>query len=140
MIVPLSHLQECDSICPSLKLQCGVFWLNSLALTSYLSNIKRARPGIAPAIAFLTTRVRNPDTGNKQPSICRQSRHLNIRMFFVVDQKAKGHIDIQYCPADLMMGNYMMKPLYGKTFVQFRQKIMNLPLMAQLLLIACVIA
>jgi hypothetical protein len=54
--------------------------------------------------------------------------------------EAKGHIDIQYCWTDLMTDDYMTKPLYGKKFVQYRQKIMNLPLMAQLLMEACVVA
>ena len=30
----------------------------------------------------------------------KRSRHLNIRFFFVTNQKAKGNIDIEHCPTD----------------------------------------
>ena len=71
---------------------------------------------------------------NGRKSAGKRSRHLNIRYFFVTDQKAKGNIDIQYCPTDQMKGDYMTKPLHGKKFIQFRQDIMNLPLAAQLMM------
>jgi hypothetical protein len=60
-------------------------------------------------------------------------------MFFMADQKAKGHIDIKYCPTDLMTGDYMTKPLFGKKFTGFRQQIMNLPLVAQLLMAVIIV-
>ena len=41
------------------------------------------------------------------------SCHLNIQYFYITDQKAKGHIDIEYCQTDEMIGDYMTKPLYG---------------------------
>lgn len=75
---------------------------------------------------------------NGRASAGKRSRHLNIRMFFVADQKAKGHIDIQYCPTDQMTGDYMTKPLYGKKFTGFRQQIMNLPMTVQLIMMAAV--
>jgi hypothetical protein len=76
---------------------------------------------------------------NGHASIGKQSRHLNIPLFFVTDQKAKGYIDIQYCPTDLMKGDYMTKPLQGKKFVRFRSQIMNLPVHAQLFMAAFII-
>ena len=69
---------------------------------------------------------------NGRKSAGKRSRHLNIRLFFVTDQKAKGNIDIEYCPTDLMIGDYMTKPTHGKKFTGFRQQIMNLPLAAQM--------
>ena len=60
----------------------------------------------------------------------KQSRHLNIRYFFVADQKEKGTISIEYCPTDKMLGNYMTKPTQETKFKWFRQKIMNLPTIA----------
>jgi hypothetical protein len=68
----------------------------------------------------------------------KRSRHLNIRLFFVKDQKEKGNLSIQYCPTDEMIGNYMMKPLHGKKFEKFQQSIMNLPCFTQILMAACV--
>lgn len=76
---------------------------------------------------------------NGRASAGKRSRHLNIRMFFVADQKAKGHIDIKYCPTDQMTGDYMTKPLHGQKFVDFRRKIMNLPMTVQLFLMAVVV-
>ena len=69
----------------------------------------------------------------------KRSRHLNIRIFFVTDQKAKDNIDIQYCPTDQMVGDYMTKPLVGHKFAGFRQKIMNMPLIAQLFIAAVIV-
>jgi hypothetical protein len=68
----------------------------------------------------------------------KQSRHLDIRLFFVKDQKEKGNLSIQYCPTDKMIDNYMTKPLHGKKFVKFWQSIMNFPCVTQLLMVACV--
>ena len=73
---------------------------------------------------------------NGRTSCGKRSRHLNIRLFFVTDQKAKGNIDIQYCPTDQMVGDFMMKPLLGHKFKVFRCTIMNLPMTAQLFMAA----
>ena len=71
---------------------------------------------------------------NGRKSVGKRSRHLNIRYFFVTDQKEKGNISIQYCPTEHMTGDYMTKPVHGKKFKKFRQEIMNLPLAAQLMM------
>jgi len=75
---------------------------------------------------------------NGQKSAGKRSRHLNIRYFFIADQKQKGHIDIKFCPTDQMRGDYMTKPLHGKKFHKFRREIMNLPVSAaaQLMMMA----
>jgi hypothetical protein len=75
---------------------------------------------------------------NGRKSAGKRSRHLNIRYFFVADQKAKGNISIEYCPTDQMIGDYMTKPTHGKKFRGFRQQIMNLPTAAQLFAYCCV--
>ena len=75
---------------------------------------------------------------NGRASAGKRSRHLNIRFFFVTDQKAKGNIDIEYCPTDSMMGDYMTKPLHGRKFTVFREDIMNLSTAAQIFMVACV--
>ena len=73
---------------------------------------------------------------NGRKSAGKRSRHLNIRYFFVTDQRAKGNIDIQYCPTDHMTGDYMTKPLHGKKFTEFRRQIMNQPVTTQLFMAA----
>ena len=77
---------------------------------------------------------------NGSKSAGKRSRHLNTQYFFVTDQNAKENIHIKYCPTDQMVGDYMTKPLHGKKFTGFRQDIMNLPMMAQLMIVACVVA
>ena len=76
---------------------------------------------------------------NGRKSAGKRSRHLNICLFFVTDQQEKGQIQIQYCPTDLLIGDYMTKPLHGKKFRHFRQEIMNLPMAVQLFMAAFVV-
>jgi hypothetical protein len=73
---------------------------------------------------------------NGRKSAGQRSRHLNIRLFFVADQQAKGNLEIQFCPTDLMLGDYMTKPVHGAKFVDFRQKVMNLPFATHLVMLA----
>ena len=75
---------------------------------------------------------------NGLASAGKQSRHLNIRFFFVTDQKTKGNLDIEFCPTDLMQGDYMTKLLHGSKYNGFRAQIMNLPLTSMLTMFACV--
>jgi hypothetical protein len=57
---------------------------------------------------------------NGRKSTGKRSRHLNIRYFFINDQKGKGNIKIEFCPADNMIGEYMTKPLQGRKFKKCR--------------------
>jgi hypothetical protein len=66
---------------------------------------------------------------NGRQSVGKRSRHLNIRLFFVADQKEKGNLSIEFCPTDKMTGDYMTKPVHGQKFRDFRQEIMNLPVL-----------
>jgi hypothetical protein len=75
---------------------------------------------------------------NGRKSAGKQSRHLNIRLFFITDQVEKKNISIEYCPTEEMVADYMTKPLQGKQFHKFRQMIMNLPMSAQLMTIGCI--
>jgi hypothetical protein len=75
---------------------------------------------------------------NGRQSAGKRSRHLNIRLFFVTDQKQKGNLDIQFCPTDMMVGDYMTKPLHGHKFSGFRNCIMNLPFVSYLMVSAFV--
>ena len=60
---------------------------------------------------------RNSCTGN--------SRHINIRYFFVKDRVDKGELVIQYCPTLDMLADYFTKPLQGSLFRKFREIIMG---------------
>ena len=56
---------------------------------------------------------------NGQKSMGQRSRHINIRYFFVTDQIKKGNVEIEYCPTDKMVGDYLSKPLQGSKFRKF---------------------
>jgi hypothetical protein len=60
---------------------------------------------------------RNSCTGN--------SRHIDIRFFFVKDRVEKGEVKIEYCPTGIMVADYFTKPLQGALFKKLRDVIMG---------------
>ena len=67
---------------------------------------------------------RNSCTGN--------SRHINVRYFFVKDRIDKGEIKVEYLPTELMLADYFTKPLNGKQFEYLREFIMGWRPMSEL--------
>ena len=45
--------------------------------------------------------------------------------FFIKDRVEKGEIKIEYCPTELMLANFLTKPLQGKALVFFWNIIMG---------------
>ena len=62
---------------------------------------------------------------NGRTSCTRNSRHINVRYFFIKDRIDKGEISVDYCPTYLMLADYFTKPLQGKMFQLFRNIIMG---------------
>ena len=60
---------------------------------------------------------RNSCTGN--------SRHIDIRFFFVHDRVKAGDIDVLYCPTERMVADFFTKPVQGNTFKMFRDAVMG---------------
>ena len=60
---------------------------------------------------------RNSCTGN--------SRHINIRYFFVKDRVDKEECVIEYCPTEQMLADFFTKPLHGALFRILRDVIMG---------------
>ena len=60
---------------------------------------------------------RNSCTGN--------SRHIDIRYFFVKDRVSKGEVKIEYCPTEIMLADFFTKPAQGSLFKFFRDIIMG---------------
>ena len=60
---------------------------------------------------------RNSCTGN--------TRHIDIRYFFVKDRVDKKEMKIIYCPTECMLADYLTKPLSGSLFRLFRDIIMG---------------
>lgn len=53
------------------------------------------------------------------------SRHIDIRYFFVTDRIAKGDFSVSHCPTLLMIADFFTKPLQGSLFKKFRDIIMG---------------
>jgi Reverse transcriptase (RNA-dependent DNA polymerase) len=62
---------------------------------------------------------------NGKASSGKRTRHFNIKYFYITDLIERKEVTIQYCPTDLMIADYMTKPLTGAKFKKFRQLIMN---------------
>ena len=62
---------------------------------------------------------------NGRESCTGNSRHIDIRYFFVKDRVAKGEVEIIYCPTEQMLADYFTKPLQGSLFNKFRRVIMG---------------
>ena len=63
---------------------------------------------------------------NGRKSAGKRSRAMNIRYFFITDQVEKGNVEIEYCPTDKMIADYMTKPLQGAKFAEFRKAILGM--------------
>ena len=62
---------------------------------------------------------------NGRTSCTGNSRHINVRYFFVKDKIDKGEMRVEYLPTDLMIADYFTKPLNGNRFRILREFIMG---------------
>ena len=62
---------------------------------------------------------------NGQNSCTGNSRHVDIRFFFVHDRVKSGKINVVYCPTDKMVADFFTKPLQGSIFKKFRALVMG---------------
>ena len=62
---------------------------------------------------------------NGRKSAGKRSRALNVRYYYVTDHVEKGNLAVEYCPTDVMVGDYMTKPCQGLKFEKFRRTIMG---------------
>jgi hypothetical protein len=58
--------------------------------------------------------------------ISSSKRTKHVRYYFVSDRITKGELQVQWCPTNDMIADYMTKPLQGKLFRRFRDLIMGL--------------
>ena len=63
---------------------------------------------------------------NGKASSGKRTCHFNIRLFYMTDLINRNEIQIEYCPMEDMIADYMTKPLVGSKFERFRKIIMNL--------------
>jgi hypothetical protein len=62
---------------------------------------------------------------NGTASSSRNTRHINIRYFFIKDRIKAGEIDIIHCPSEEMIADFFTKPIQGKRFNELRSVIMG---------------
>jgi len=55
-----------------------------------------------------------------------RTKHINIRYFFVVDRIKNEELKMVYVPTDLMLADYMTKPLTGAQFIALQDKLLGL--------------
>ena len=63
---------------------------------------------------------------NGHASAGKRSRHLNIKLFYITDLINDKQTQVECCPTDEMMANFMTKPKQGSAFAKLRTRIMNL--------------
>ena len=63
---------------------------------------------------------------NGKRSSGKNTRHIEIRYFFVTDNIKRNKLSVEYCPTDTMLGDYYTKPTQGRKYKWQREKIMNL--------------
>lgn len=62
---------------------------------------------------------------NGRTSAGKQSRHIDIRYFFVKDRICSENIDLTHCPTEQMLADFFTKPLQGNLFRKFRDVILG---------------
>jgi hypothetical protein len=62
---------------------------------------------------------------NGKESSSKRTRHINVRYFFIKDCIDKGHLTVEYCPTDEMVGDFPSKPLQGSKFKKHKALIMG---------------
>jgi hypothetical protein len=62
---------------------------------------------------------------NGTASSSRNTRHINIRYFFMKDRNKAGEIEIVHCPSKEMIADFFTKPIQGKRFSELRSVIMG---------------
>jgi hypothetical protein len=62
---------------------------------------------------------------NGRSSAGKQSRHIDIRYFFMKDRVKEDNITIRHCPTEEMLADFLTKPLQGNLFRKFRDVLMG---------------
>ena len=57
----------------------------------------------------------------------KNTKHIDIRYFFITDNIRRKQMRVEYCPTEIMRGDFMTKHLQGTEFCVFRQQTLNLP-------------
>ena len=63
---------------------------------------------------------------NGESSLGKRTRHFNIKYFYVTDLIQQNKVQIEFCPTDDMVADYMIKPLTGTKFMLFCCCLLNI--------------
>ena len=63
---------------------------------------------------------------NGNESITNNTKHINVRYYFIKDQLEAGGVVINNYPTGEMLGDHFTKSLQGTLFRNFRAQIMNI--------------
>ena len=63
---------------------------------------------------------------NGKRSSGKQTRHMDIRYFFITDCVRQGLAKVNYCPTEQMHGDFFTKPLQGTLFRTHRAMILGM--------------
>ena len=63
---------------------------------------------------------------NGKTSSTKNTRHMEIRYFFITDNIRRNKLSVKYCPTGDMLGDYFTKPQQGSRMRQSRAQILNL--------------
>ena len=62
---------------------------------------------------------------NGQSSSTKQTKHMDIRYFYVTKQVGRKAIHVTHCPTEEMVGDIFTKPLQGSLFLKMRNYVMG---------------
>ena len=62
---------------------------------------------------------------NGKYSSGKRTRHFDIKYFYITDLIERKEVEVQFCPSNPMLADYMTKPLVGEQFMKMRTLIMN---------------
>ena len=62
---------------------------------------------------------------NGRQSSTKQTKHMDIRYFYVGEHIQNKTLSLQHCPTEDMLADYLTKPLQGSLFVRLRNHIMG---------------
>ena len=63
---------------------------------------------------------------NCRCSSSKQTRHIEVRYYFITDHIDRDRVQVSYCPTGDMLADYFSKPLQGSLFRKFRYLILNI--------------
>jgi Reverse transcriptase (RNA-dependent DNA polymerase) len=62
---------------------------------------------------------------NGKSSSGKRTRHFDIKYFYITDLIKRDEVKIEYCPTEIMIADYMTKPIVGSKFHKLKKVVLN---------------